>query len=258
MPATFCGVFGSSHSGSRGAGGLTVSEVKTLLASSQLHRGVYDAQTTYSKFQAIDLDQGFAISRVDANLGNNPLTDDGSNWILVMNGNRMTEWYGRNQTEELPTGRLANNQTVTSQGVIGFTGTAGGDESENGGVPGITLVDISAVANADPTVSLANSGISFPAGRYEILAGFYGNQPPDEDVHIRMMEVMTNVDDIARLVGTQRQRNFIGTHANDVHAHYEMLRKFRVTSPTTFYFQLVNYGSNKNRIVGYVQIDRIA
>ena len=204
-----------------------------------------------------ELEHGFAVSRVNNNRGNDPLTDDGSNWILVLNGNRKTEWYGRNQTEELPVGLLGADQIVSSEGVIGFTGTSSGDESENGGVPGLVLSDISTVADADPTVSLASSGITFPPARYEILAEFYGNQTPDTDLHIRMMEAMADADDIERLIGTQRQANFIGTDTNQVHAHYDVFRRIRVAAETTFYFQLVNYGASKNRIVGYIQIERI-
>ena len=217
----------------------------------------YNANVNYRRGRVAELDYGFAVSRVNNNRGNDPLTDDGSNWILVLNGNRKTEWYGRNQTEELPTGDLGADQIVSSEGVIGFTGTSGGDESENGGVPGIVLSDISTVPDADPTVSLAFSGITFPPARYEILAEFYGNQTPDTDLHIRMMEAMADADDIERLIGTQRQANFVGTGTNQVHAHYGVFRRIRLEAETTFYFQLVNYGSSKNRIVGYIQIERI-
>ena len=241
-----------------GGDGLTQSQVAALIASGRDFKGLYDTETTYAKWNSVALDYGFAFSRVDANLGNDPLTDDGSNWIIALNGARMTEFYGRNQTEELPTGEIGVNQVVSSEGVIGFTGTSGGDESENGGVPGILLPDISTVTHADPTVSFANSGITFPPARYDILAEFYGNQTPDQDLHVRMMEVMENSDDIQRLIGTQRQANFISTGDNQVHAHYEMFRRIRIPTETTFYFQLVNYGSNKNRIVGYVQIERVA
>ena len=217
----------------------------------------YNANVNYRRGRVVELEHGFAVSRVNNNRDNDPLTDDGSNWILVLNGNRKTEWYGRNQTEELPVGLLGADQIVSSEGVIGFTGTAGGDESENGGVPGIVLTDISTVADADPAVSLAFSGITFPPARYEILAEFYGNQTPDADLHIRMMEAMVDADDIERLIGTQRQANFIGTGANQVHAHYDVFRRIRLETETTFYFQLVNYGASKNRIVGYIQIERI-
>ena len=169
---------------------------------------------------------------------------------------QIIEFYCRNQTEQLPTSAIADNQTVSSEGVIGFTGTEGGDQSENGGLP-ITLVDISTVANADPTVSLENSGIPLPAGRYELLAEFYGNQKPDADLHIRCMEVMEGMDDIVKIFGTQRQHNFTGDGANDIHAHYEIFKKIRIDTDTHIYFKLVNYGNNKNRIVGYVQIERV-
>ena len=247
----------SGNTGVSGAG-LTQAQVAALIAASSEFKGAYDAETTYAKGNTVETGYGFAISRVNGNLGNDPLTDDGSNWILFMNGNRVSEWYCRNQTEELPTGEIGENQMVTSEGVIGFTGTSGGDESENGGVPGIVISDISTVTDADPTVSLANSGITFPPARYDILAEFYGNQTPDQDLHVRMMEVMEDSDDIQRLIGTQRQANFIGTGDNQVHAHYEMLRRIRIPTETTFYFQLVNYSSNKDRIVGYVQIERVA
>ena len=266
MPATFYGgVFGSSRSGSSGEGGgeggITEARVNTLIAASRELKGLYNAETTYAKGNTVEHEYGFARSRVDGNLGNDPLTDNGTNWLLFMNGSRMTEWWGRNQTEGLPTASIAANQVISSEGIIGFTGTAGGDASENGGVPGITLVDVSAETDADPTVSLANSGIPIPPGRYEIIAEFYGNQQPDDDVHIRMIEVMSGTDDIIRLIGTQRQKNFVGTAVNDVHAHYEMSRNFRVTSQSTFYFKLLNYGTGanaQNRIVGYFQIERIA
>ena len=167
------------------------------------------------------------------------------------------EFYCRNQIEHLPTSAIAANQTVSSEGVIGFTGTAGGDTSENGGLP-ITLVDISTVTDADPTVSIANSGIPLSAGRYELLTEYYGNQTPDDDLHIRCMEVMSGSDDIVKIAGTQRQRNFIGTGANDIHAHYEIFRKFRLYADTVIYFRLFNYASNRNRIVGYIQIEKTA
>ena len=169
---------------------------------------------------------------------------------------RLIEFYCRNQTEHLPTSTIAANQIVSSEGVIGFTGTAGGDNSENGGLP-IVPVDISMVANADPTVSFENSGIPLQAGRYEILAEFYGNQTPDADIHIRCMEAMDGMDDIVKIVGTQRQSNFIGTDANDIHSHYEIFRKFRIPSDVVIYFRLHNYGNTKNRIVGYVQFEKI-
>ena len=250
-----------SNGGGVGGSGLTEAQVRAIVTGSQLNRGAYDDETAYGKFQSVDLEHGFAVSRINGNLGNDPLADDGSNWILLMNGNRISEWWGRNQSEELPTGTIPANQAVTSEGVIGFTGTPVPSASENGGVPGITLVNISTVTDADPTVSIANSGIPIPPGLYEITAEFYGNQLPDDDVHIRWMEVMSGTDDIERLIGTQRQRNFIGTGTNAVHAHYEMLRKFRATSTSTYYFQLVNYTTGNNaqdRIAGYFQIERIA
>ena len=261
MPATFNGgVFGSSRSSSvvSSGDGLTQSQVAALIAASGDFKGAYDAETTYARANSVALDYGFAISRVDGNIGNDPLTDDGTNWIRALNGSQSVKWWGRNQTEELPTETIGANQVVSSEGVIGFTGAAGGDESENGAVPGIVFSDISAVTNADPEVSLANSGITFPPARYNILAEFYGNQTPDQDLHIRMMKVMEDSDDIQRLVGTQRQANFIATGINDVHAHYEMFRPIRITAETTFYFRLVNYGEMKDRIVGYVQIERVA
>lgn len=227
-------------------------------ADVRYYQGPFDLDRTYQKWDSVEIAYGFAVSRTDNNLGNDPLLDNERNWILLLNGNRKTEWYCRNQTEELPTGEIGENQTVSTEGVIGFSGTAGGDESENGGVPGIVLSDISAVAHADPSVSLAYSGISLQSARYDILAEFYGNQTPDADLHIRMMQVMENADDIEELVGTQRQQNFIATGNNQVHAHYGMFRRIRLAVQTTFYFQLVNYGTNKNRIVGYVQIERTA
>ena len=227
-------------------------------AGVRYYQGAFDLERTYQKWDSVEVAYGFAVSRTDNNLGNDPLLDNERNWILLLNGNRKTEWYCRNQTEELPTGEIGENQIVSTEGVIGFSGTAGGDESENGGVPGIVLSDISTVADADPTVSLAYSGITFPPARYDILAEFYGNQTPDADLHIRMMKVMENADDIEELGGTQRQHNFIAEGNNQVHAHYGIFRRIRLAAQTIFYFQLVNYGTNKNRIVGYVQIERTA
>ena len=259
MPATFYGgVFGSSRvGGTAGDDGITEARVRSLIASSQLNQGAYDTETTYSKFQAVDLEHGFGVSRVDANLGNDPLTDNGSNWILLMNGVRSMTWWCRNQTEELPTGELGANQTVTSDGVVGFTGTSGGDDSDNGGISGVTTLNITAVPNADPTAALDHSALSLPAGEYQIDAQFYGNQTPDQDLHMRMMEAMADTDDIRRLVGTTRQSNYFGTGDNNVHAHYVIQSEIKISSASFFYFQLVNYGSDKNRIVGFVKIRRI-
>ena len=237
--------------------GLSTSEVNTLIAASQLNRGFYDADTVYTKSQIAELTHGFAMSRVNGNQGNDPLTDDGANWILLLNGLRSMTWWGRNQTEELPTGELGSNQTVTSEGVVGFTGTQNGDDSDNGGISGVALVDIATVTNADPTVSLANSGLTLPAGEYQIDAQFYGNQTPDQDLHMRMMEVMTNTDDIRRLVGTTRQSNYFGTGENNVHAHYVIQSEIKISSARVFYFQLMNHGRNKDRIVGFVKIRRV-
>ena len=222
-------------------------------------QGFFDLEREYQKGHQVEIEYGFATSRTNNNLGNDPFASP-DHWILLLNGERMSKYYGRNQTEELPTETIAANQIVTTDGVIGFTGTAGGDVSENGGVP-ITLVNISAVTDADPTASLANTGIPLPVGRHRIFAEFYGNQQPDDDVHIRMMQAVSGTDDIERLVGTQRQKNFISTAVNDVHAHYQMSRQFRLTAEATYYFQLLNYptGANaQNRIVGYIQIERLA
>ena len=260
MGATFYGgVFGSSRGGGGvGGDGLTTEQVATLIASARDFKGAYDAETTYAQFHSVAHDYGYALSRTNGNLGNDPLTDDGSNWILFTNGNRVSEWWGRNQSEELPTSTIPASQSVTSEGIIGFIGTPVPTLNQNGGVPGIILSDISAITNADPTVSLANTGITIPPGYYEITAEFYGNQLPDDDVHIRWMKVQSGTDQIERLIGTQRQRNFVGTGANDVHAHYEMTRKLPITANTTFYFQLVNFGSGQNRIAGFFQVERKA
>ena len=240
-----------------GGAGLTTAQVATLIASARDFKGAYGAETIYGKFQAVELEHGFGISRVNANLGNDPLTDDGSNWILLLNGLRSITWWGRNQTDELPTSALGANQTVTSEGVVGFSGTSGGDDSDNGGISGVTMLDISTVQDADPTVSLSHSGLSLPAGEYQIDAQFYGNQTPDQDLHMRMMEVMANTDDIRRLVGTTRQSNYFGTGENNVHAHYVIQSEIKISSARVYYFQLVNFGSDKNRIVGFVKIRRV-
>ena len=184
------------------------------------------------------------------------LLQSGSVLNVQNNRSRTIEFYCRNQTEELPVQAIASNQIVSSEGVIGFTGTPGGDASENGGLP-ITLVDISTVTDADPIVSIANSGIPVSPGYYAVLAEFYGNQTPDNDLHIRCVEVMSGTDDIVRLFGTQRQQNFIGTGVNDIHAHFEIFRKVRVATDIMMYFSLINYANNRNRIVGYIQIERI-
>ena len=215
----------------------------------------YDPGRVYRTGEQVSLPYGLATSRTNRNSGNDPLTDDGSNWVLEMNGPRMTEHYGRNQTEELPTETIGSGHTVSSEGVIGFNTSA--DETENGGVGGIAVHDITRNSDADPNVSHTGSGITIGPSRISLIAEFYGNQTPDADLHIRMMEVASGTDDIIRLIGTQRQQNFVGTGINDVHAHYEMFRKFRVEDTTTYYFQLVNYTTNQDRVVGYFQIERL-
>ena len=215
----------------------------------------YDADRVYRRGDQVSVPYGFATSRTNRNVGNDPLTDNGSHWVLELNGTRMTEHYGRNQTEELPTATIGTGHTVSSEGVIGFNLNA--DETENGGAGNVIVHDITRNADADPSVSFAGSGITITPGRYELIAEFYGNQTPDADLHIRMMEVRSGADDIIRLVGTQRQQNFVGTDVNDVHAHYEMFRKFRVSLPTTYYFRLVNHTASQDRVVGYFQIERL-
>ena len=215
----------------------------------------YDPDRVYRTGDQVSLPHGLATSRTNHNVGNNPLTDSGAHWVLEYNGSRMTEHYGRNQTEELPTDTISTDHTVSSEGVIGFNANA--DETENGGVGDLFVHDIIRNSDADPTVSHAGSGITIAAGRYALIAEFYGNQTPDADLHIRMMEVASGTDDIIRLVGTQRQQNFVGSDTNDVHAHYEMFRKFRVDVATTYYFRLTNYTTNQDRVVGYFQIERL-
>ena len=260
MEATnYEGVFGSSRrdSGRDAGGGLSTSEVQELIAASQLNRGSYNPETMYAKTQIVELNHGYAMSRVNGNKGNHPLTDDGSNWILILNGLRTVTWWVRNQTEEFPTGEIGENQTVTSDGVVGFTGTSGGDSSDNGGIRGVTTLDISDVTNADPTASLAHSALHLPAAEYQIDAQFWGNQIQDQDLHMRMMEVTAEADDVRRLVGTTRQSNYFGRNANNIHAHYVIQSEIKISSARVFYFQLVNHGSNKNRLVGFVKIRRI-
>ena len=100
-------------------------------AGVRYYQGPFDLERTYQKWDSVEIAYGFAVSLTDNNLGNDPLLDNERNWILLLNGNRKTEWYCRNQTEELPTGEIGENQTVSTEGVIGFSGTVGGDESEN-------------------------------------------------------------------------------------------------------------------------------
>ena len=165
-------------------------------------------------------------------------------------------WWGAGQTEELPEGTLPEGSAVSTNGIKGWS-TNAPKRTKFGGIP-VTVTNINAESNADFSDDVPNSVIGLPAGEYSFSGIFYGNQTPDSDLHLRLEEIRTDTDDIIRIAGTTRQSQFIGTGTNDVHAVYEIHRpNFVIDNAMKFYLRLVGFGTNKNRLVGFLQIKEI-
>ena len=165
-------------------------------------------------------------------------------------------WWGTGQTEELPEGTLPESSAVSTNGIKGWS-TNAPKRTKFGGIA-TTLTNINAESNADFSDNVPNSVVELPAGEHSFFGVFYGNQTPDTDLHLRLEEIRTDTDDIIRIAGTTRQSQFIGTGINDVHAVYEINRPhFVIDNPMKFYLRLVGFGANKNRLVGFLQIQEI-
>ena len=173
-------------------------------------------------------------------------------------GNRdgFVVWWGAGQTEELPEGTLPEASAVSTNGIKGWS-TNAPKRTKFGGIAA-TVTNINTESNADFSDNVPNSAIELPTGEYSFFGVFYGNQTPDTDLHLRLEEIRTGTDDIIRIAGTTRQSQFIGTGINDVHAVYEINRPhFVIDNPMKFYLRLVGFGANKNRLIGFLQIEEI-
>ena len=209
---------------------------------------------------------GQAVVRVTANFGiyyrgdtlmYNPTA---SAWDKITDARYFKDgfvvWWGTGQTEALPEGTLPEDSAVSTNGIKGWS-TNAPKRTKFGGIAA-TVTNINAESNADFSDNVPNSAIELPAGEYSFFGIFYGNQTPDTDLHLRLEEIRTDTDDIIRIAGTTRQSQFIGTGINDVHAVYEISRPhFVIDSPMKFYLRLVGFGANKNRLVGFLQIEEI-
>ena len=165
-------------------------------------------------------------------------------------------WWGAGQTEELPEGTLPESSAVSTNGIRGWS-TNAPKRTKFGGIPA-TVTNINAETDADFSDDVPNAVVELPAGEYSFCGIFYGNQTPDTDLHLRLEEIRTGTDDIIRIAGTTRQSRFIGTGINDVHAVYEINRPhFVIDNPMKFYLRLVGFGTDKNRLVGFLQIEEI-
>ena len=209
---------------------------------------------------------GQAVVRVTANFGiyyrgdtlmYNPTA---SAWDKITDARYFKDgfvvWWGAGQTDALPEGTLPESAAVSTNGIKGWS-TSAPKRTKFGGIAA-TVTNINAESNADFSDNVPNSAIELPAGEYSFFGIFYGNQTPDTDLHLRLEEIRTDTDDIIRIAGTTRQSQFIGTGINDVHAVYEISRPhFVITSAMKFYLRLVGFGANKNRLVGFLQIEEI-
>lgn len=225
-------------------------------------QGVYDSNRDYLRDDVVYVPEknGHAISMINGNRGNDPATDYGVNWLPLWQRPYPTSiWHGFGQTEALPTedaafGSISN---VNSNGIKSFTGGTA-DQIESGGV-NVIWTDITDQTNADLTNSGAiNAAFQVPAGIYHLRGTFYGNQTPDNDVHLRLVQIISGTDDLVRVVGTPRQQNYLGADTQ-LHSIYEFRREHLVLENSAiFYVRLVGYSSSQTALVGYVQIEKIA
>ena len=229
--------------------------------SASIMQGTYDARRDYRRDQIVYVPtkRCYAISLTNNNRGNNPETDDGTNWCPLWQRPYPTSiWFGAGQTEALPTANSAFGATsnVNSNGVKSFTGGTA-DQIESNGV-NVTWTNINAETDADVNdVSAPNSVFMLPAGIYHLRGTFYGNQTPDNDVHLRVVEIMSGTDDIERLIGTPRQHNFLGS-SSMLDSIYEFRREHLILeSDSKFYVRLVNHGSSQAALAGYIQVEKI-
>ena len=250
-------ILGGIVGGTYGIGdsGLTPSEVTTLIVDVANETELSAVSTS-----------GQAVVRITANFGiyyrgdtlmYNPIT---SVWNKITDARYFKDgfavWWGAGQTEELPEGTLAAGSAVSTNGIKGWS-TNAPKRTKFGGIVA-TVTNINAESDADFSDNVSNSVVELPAGEYSFYGIFYGNQTPDTDLHLRLEEIRTDTDDIIRIAGTTRQSHFISTHVNEVHAVYEISRPhFVITSAMKFYLRLVGFGANKNRLVGFLQIEEI-
>ena len=250
-------ILGGIVGGTYGIGdsGLTPSEVTTLIVDVANETELSAVSTS-----------GQAVVRITANFGIYYRGDTLMYNPTAFAWNKITDaryfkdgfvvWWGAGQTEELPEGTLAAGSAVSTNGIKGWS-TNAPKRTKFGGIVA-TVTNINAESDADFSDNVSNSVVELPAGEYSFYGIFYGNQTPDTDLHLRLEEIRTDTDDIIRIAGTTRQSHFIGTHVNEVHAVYEISRPhFVITSAMKFYLRLVGFGANKNRLVGFLQIEEI-
>ena len=222
----------------------------------------YRVDVVYARHEKVYVPnkRSYAISLEDDNHNNDPEDDDGTNWVRLWNpmNEGMAVWWGLGQTERLPTTELIPAQAVNSDGVKSFTGST--PNQTEGDDLGITCVNLNTIANADSIVSAPNAALTIPAGLYDIEGRFYGNQTPDDNVHLRVMIATTGADDIEVFSGTPRQKNYFGIGVNMIHAEYDFSETGRrFSSEATLYIDLVDYDDDatpQDRLVGYLAFKR--
>lgn len=258
------GIVGGYYGIGSSSGGLTESEVTTLINTRINNRQIIDV-ATQTQLDAVSTSEQPTV-RITANFGTyyrgdtllyNPST---STWSKITDARYFKDgfvvWWGTGQTEELPEGTLPENSAVSTNGIKGWS-TNAPQRTKFGGIAA-TVTNINAESDADFSDNVPNSVIELPAGEYSFYGVFYGNQTPDSDLHLRLEEIQSGADDIIRIAGTTRQSQFIGRNTHDVHAVYEINRPhFVITSAMKFYLRLVGFGSDKNRLVGFLQIEEI-
>ena len=162
---------------------------------------------------------------------------------------------------------LRATDVVNANWVLSFEPTP--FQTENGGV-GTTLEDIQDETNADArtntegdVVDASNSVFPFDPGTYHVGFEFYGNQPPDTDLHLAFLHIMSGTDDIEEFSGTTRQQQFFADPAgsvseSDIDSVFRVEEKdLKVTVASKFYLQLRNEGHDTNRLAGYIRIEKV-
>ena len=161
-------------------------------------------------------------------------------------------WYGFGQTEELPTDTLPDTAAVSVNGIKGWTASTP-NRIKHGGI-NAEVTNIADESDADFDDDVRHSLITLSPGEYSFFGILYGNQLPDNDLHVRIEQAISGVDDIIRIDGTTRQRNFAGSGTNEIHAVFEINRPNFVTNDVMkIYLRLVNFRTT-NLLSGFLQI----
>ena len=178
----------------------------------------------------------------------------------------MARWYGVGQTEALPD-TLGSGDAVTTPYVKAFTG-GDADDSLNGGVA-VTWSNINDETDADDDAQsdLDNTVFAITdAGRYHITIHFRGNQDQTTlGVAALLFKIVSGTDD-AVIINQNGYARGYGT-ITDTSINNQIKDKeeyINISAGDKFYLRF--YGGivppgdrlNRNRVAGYIQLEKVA